>query len=321
MNLPRENSSLSAWKDKKSCVLVLLASLSLSACGGSAGGAATGSGPTSTTPTTTYTLGGSVSGLSGTGLMVQDNGSNNLSITANGPFTFESPVTSGESYDLTFFSQPSGPVQTCTATNGSGTATSNVTGIQIACVTVTFAIGGTVSGLSGTGLILQDNGGNNLPIATNGSFTFNAPLDSGANYSVSVATQPSNPAQSCGVTNGVGSAAANVASIQIACRNGTGSQWTWIGGSDVWGQAGTYGTQGVASPSNFPDPRDSASSWTDSAGTFWLFGGYYLLTISGSQRERVDMGRRGKYFRPGRRIRHSRESRSGKCSGRPFGCV
>ncbi len=35
-----------------------------------------------------------------------------------------------------------------------------------------YTVGGVVSGLSGTGLVLQNNGGNNLSINANGSFTF-----------------------------------------------------------------------------------------------------------------------------------------------------
>jgi len=39
---------------------------------------------------------------------------------------------------------------------------------------------------------------------------------------------------------------------------------------------GFYGTKGVASPSNVPDGRGSAASWTDKSGNFWLFSGYAL---------------------------------------------
>ena len=43
----------------------------------------------------TYTIGGVVSGLTGSGLVLQDNGGNNLSVTANGNFTFTTAVASG----------------------------------------------------------------------------------------------------------------------------------------------------------------------------------------------------------------------------------
>src|SRR5262245_58721533 len=71
----------------------------------------------------------------------------------------------------------------------------------------TFTIGGTVSGLAGTGLVLQNNGGNSLAVAANGSFAFTGQLTNGAAYSVTVATQPSNVSQNCIVANGSGSTA------------------------------------------------------------------------------------------------------------------
>jgi N-acetylneuraminic acid mutarotase len=50
-------------------------------------------------------------------------------------------------------------------------------------------------------------------------------------------------------------------------------EWTWVAGSDLRGQAGTYGQKRVASPSNHPGARSLAVSWTDPQGMFWLFGG------------------------------------------------
>jgi N-acetylneuraminic acid mutarotase len=50
-------------------------------------------------------------------------------------------------------------------------------------------------------------------------------------------------------------------------------QWTWMGGSNVVDQQGTYGTQGTPSGSNIPGTRSSAVGATDAAGNFWLFGG------------------------------------------------
>jgi hypothetical protein len=47
-----------------------------------------------------------------------------------------------------------------------------------------------------------------------------------------------------------------------------------MGGSNGVNQAGTYGTQGTAAPGNVPGARGEAVSWTDAAGSFWLFGGY-----------------------------------------------
>ena len=222
----------------------------------------------------TFTIGGTVSGLLGTGLVLQDNGGNNLSVTANGSFTFSTALASGTAYKVTVLTQPSGPTQTCTVTNGTGTATANVTNVQVACTSeTTFTIGGTVSGLTGTGLALQDNGGNNLTVTANGSFTFSTALTSGAAYDVTVLTQPSSPAQTCTVTDGTGTASANVTSVQVACASQTASEWTWESGLDSGTEAGNYGTQGKAATTNVPGSRNSAVAWTDKSGNFWLFGG------------------------------------------------
>lgn len=170
----------------------------------------------STPTTTTYTIGGMVSGLSGTGLVLQDNGGNSLSVTTNGNFTFTTAVASGGGYAVTVSTQPTG--QNCTVTNGSGTASANVTNVQVACANATFTIGLTVSGLTGTGLVLQDNGGDNLSITGNTTFTF-ATAVSGA-YAVTVFSYPTGPVQNCVVTNGSGTASANVTNVQVACTNG-----------------------------------------------------------------------------------------------------
>ncbi len=51
-------------------------------------------------------------------------------------------------------------------------------------------------------------------------------------------------------------------------------QWTWVGGADTVDAAGNYGTLGTPNAANFPGARDSAASWVDSNGDFWLYGGF-----------------------------------------------
>ncbi|MGO9094620.1 MAG: kelch repeat-containing protein [Bryobacteraceae bacterium] len=53
-----------------------------------------------------------------------------------------------------------------------------------------------------------------------------------------------------------------------------GSNCTQISGETVCGRPGVYGTQGTPSAGNIPGSRGTASSWIDSSGHFWLFGGY-----------------------------------------------
>jgi hypothetical protein len=52
-----------------------------------------------------------------------------------------------------------------------------------------------------------------------------------------------------------------------------GTNWTWMSGADVVGDPGSYGTKGVAAPTNVPRARAGAVTWTDAAGNLWLFGG------------------------------------------------
>jgi N-acetylneuraminic acid mutarotase len=49
--------------------------------------------------------------------------------------------------------------------------------------------------------------------------------------------------------------------------------WTWVSGGNGDNASGLYGTQGTASASNEPGARYAASSWIDSSGNLWLFGG------------------------------------------------
>jgi hypothetical protein len=51
--------------------------------------------------TATYTIAGTVSGLTGTGLVLQNNGTDSLSITADGSFTFSTPIADGSTYNVT----------------------------------------------------------------------------------------------------------------------------------------------------------------------------------------------------------------------------
>jgi hypothetical protein len=136
-----------------------------------------------------------------------------------------------------------------------------------------FTISGTVVNLAGTdgGLVLQDNLNDPLPVNANGSFTFAKTVASGSPYSVTISTQPSNPTQTCGVTNGSGVATANVTNLQVNCGH---NEWTWAKGPDTTSGPGVYGTLGVPSDGNNPGPRQNPATWTDASGNFWLFGGY-----------------------------------------------
>lgn len=179
--------------------------------------------------TDSFTVGGQVNGLAGAGLVLKNNGADDLPISANGAFVFATPVLSGAPYDVTIASQPTNPSQTCSVVAGGGTVTNgNVFTAMINCTTDKFAVGGSVSGLVGTGLVLQNEGGDDITINGDGPFSFPTPVASGAAYSVSVKTQPTVPSQTCTVTNDTGSVGGGaVSNVSVAC---TTNKYT-VGGS------------------------------------------------------------------------------------------
>ena len=152
--------------------------------------------------------------------MLQNNAGDNLSIPSIGTYAFATPVKSGLTYAVTVLSQPSSPWQTCSVTAPAGMVGGAPVVLAVNCATNSYAVGGTVTGLAGTGLTLRDNGGDDRGINADGTFTFATPVASGAPYDVTVATQPSSPAQSCVVGNGTGTVGAGpVSGVTIACAN------------------------------------------------------------------------------------------------------
>lgn len=94
------------------------------------------------------------------------------------------------------------------------------------------ALGGTVNGLTGSGLVLA-NGGEQLPVtATSGGavlFQFAGPLPQGATYEVSVAAQPAG--QTCAVAAGSGTVgSADIANVVVTCSARTGQLAVAING-------------------------------------------------------------------------------------------
>jgi len=85
--------------------------------------------------------------------------------------------------------------------------------------TDTFTVGGTITGLVGTGTLLN-NGGDAFAMVANGSFTFATPLKPGQTYNVTVSTQPATV--TCLVTNGSGTLGSqlggNTTTVVVTCN-------------------------------------------------------------------------------------------------------
>ena len=242
----------------------LVASGLLAACGGGA----------SVTPTATFSVGGLTSGLVGTGLVLQDNGRDNLPVSGNGAFTFQTPLTNGSSYLVSVATQPTKPSQNCIVVNGSGTvAEANVTSVQVQCATEGFTVGGSVNGLVGSGLVLQDNGGNDLLISGSGPFTFLQTVGSGSGYAVTVKTQPTGPAQNCAVTNGSGTVGSvNITNVQVTCSPNKYTVSVAVSGLST-------GSTGLSLLNNGGDGLSVASNGTFTFATSIASGQAYAVTV------------------------------------------
>jgi hypothetical protein len=108
---------------------ILGACLLLTALVGCGGGEGEADGP-SPPLAQDRSVGGIVTGLQGT-LVLRNNGVDDLSLSASGPFSFAAPVPNGSAYAVTVRTQPDG--QACSVGSGSGTASANVTTVTINC--------------------------------------------------------------------------------------------------------------------------------------------------------------------------------------------
>ncbi|MGC2049059.1 MAG: beta-propeller fold lactonase family protein [Gallionella sp.] len=137
-----------------------------------------------------YTVSGTTSGLTSAGLVLRNNGGDDQPVTGDPTgitgFTFPAINTS---YNVTVLEQPDH--RNCIVSNGSGPRMSvNVTDVAVSCVDA-FVIGGSISGVPGTGLVLQNNGGDNLQVASGvPSYAFSTPLAANDPYAVTIISQP-----------------------------------------------------------------------------------------------------------------------------------
>ncbi|MDO8519145.1 MAG: DUF1554 domain-containing protein [Deltaproteobacteria bacterium] len=226
--------------------------------------------------TNTYTVGGTISGLSGT-VVLQNNAGDNLSRTANDSFTFSTAVADGATYAVTIKTQPS--TQTCTASSNAGTISgANVTNVSVTCSTNTYTVGGTIAGLAGRTVVLQNNTGNDLTTTANGAFTFTTVVADGANYAVTVKTEPSGG--SCSIASGTGTiSGANVTNVAVVCI--ANNKIVFVASSESVGNLG--GLSGADA---------SCNQLATAAGLTGTFSAW-LSTTSVNAKDRVSIGHAG----------------------------
>ncbi len=213
-----------------------------------------------------YNVGGSISGLTASGLSLGVSG-NSVTVAA-GASTFQlpNPFVTGAAYTVGVLAQPQG--QSCSVAAGTGTIGSTaITSVQVTCSVNSYSIGGTMTALSASGLVLS-NGTDTLPVPLGtSSFTLPTKVASGGAYSVMIQQQPTG--LSCQLVNATGTvSAAAITNILVVC-----GQWSWQSGANTTGAAGVYGMQDMAAAGNVPGARAAAVSGRDSSGNLWLFGG------------------------------------------------
>ncbi len=202
-----------------------------------------------------YTISGTVSGLSGS-VVLQNNGADDLTVTANGSFSFATALNQGKSYVVTVLTPPSG--QTCTPGNNSGVATDNVTDVSITCSSTIRGISGSISNLSGT-MVLQNNYGSDQTFTSNDNFTFWVADNS--SYRVSVKTQPNGK---CVVSNGSGTATDNVSNVSVDC-------WTLVDGGSSASGINTYSLRNADNVTLHPFDSKLYAIWSEKSvyGSIW----------------------------------------------------
>ena len=173
----------------------------------------------------TYILSVTVSGLTGTGLVLITSGGQHLNVTGNGTVAFPNPVGL-VSTTVAVATQPATPSETCQVESQSQPNAQSVIPISVTCSPNIYSVGVSVTGLAGSGLILANvpqsletlpPPASSLPVSANGSLTFSTLLASGAGYQVTVSVQPTTPSQTCVVQDGEGWIANANVSLTVIC--------------------------------------------------------------------------------------------------------
>ncbi len=91
----------------------------------------------------------------------------------------------------------------------------------------TFNVFGYAAGLTGSGLTLSYNGGTPVAITRNGAITLAPNLPIGTEYSVAIGNQPTNPTQTCTISNPSGAVSNFDVSVLVYCPRAVGA-WAFV---------------------------------------------------------------------------------------------
>ena len=186
--------------------LALACALSLSACGGGKGD---------------LYISGTAFGITKAGLILTNNGGDDLAVNTAGSFVFSKPVETDAGYKVEVKAVPPNveKKEDCAVINGSGKAVFNVTTVQVVCKIRSHALGGTIIGLAGAADLVLVNGTDRKEIvpaaSATQSFAMN-PVSEDSAYGVSILQQPKG--RNCTVENASGIMLANdISNIVVRC--------------------------------------------------------------------------------------------------------
>ena len=187
-------------------IAALLVALGLTACGGKA----------------SFEIKGNINRLDYSGLVLS-NGADTVTPAIGATiFTFPNSVDYGTSYDVKVQTQPQH--MTCTVSSGSGSAgqMANIA-VNVTCSINAYTVGGTIQGLTGTGLVMSNGSdpGTVAPVPASPvadvAFVFPTSVTFGQGYSIGIQANPAG--QTCTVSpppNGT-MGDANVTTIAVSC--------------------------------------------------------------------------------------------------------
>lgn len=191
--------------------VALACALALSACGGSNDGQ--------------LQIPVSLAGVTKAGLTLSNKGAAAQAVAPGSLFVFSDLVPYDSDYDITVVSRPPN-TDSCTVLNGKGnTGSYSPNNIVVTCVITTYNLGGTVSGLTGGDLTIN-NGSQSVKIVKNATtFSMSTPttalprlgqIPEGTPYGLTILQQPATG--NCVIANPNGiMPAASVNNIVITC--------------------------------------------------------------------------------------------------------
>lgn len=169
--------------------IALACALSLSACGGGSGD---------------LYISGTAFGVTKPGLVLTNNGGDDLAVNASGSFVFSKLVKTDGGYNVEVKSVPPNveKKEDCVVSKGSGKAVFSVSTIEVVCKIRSHALGGTIVGLAGAPNLALVNGTDRLDVTPAGTATQSfamKPVSEDTVYGISILRQPDG--RTCTVEN------------------------------------------------------------------------------------------------------------------------